>query len=138
MKFYRLTRSGNGFFLSPDEEDIKYEADYRNKENGDGKWSYKEIEVDDRAVGICWNNFPRLKTPSGIVTTGSPMCSVGITRMERVGDRARQDDLFFDETNQHLSLFGGCSECPYFISQKELAEIVQTHYVDEVIYDSEI
>lgn len=136
MKFYQLTHKGNKHFLSPDEKDMKYQADYRNKDK-DKSWSYKEVEVDDRIVGICWNNFPQLKTPSGVVTTSSPMCSVGSTRTERSGNRARKDDLFFDDKVDALSLFGTCSECPYFISQKELAEIVQTHYIDETIYDSE-
>jgi hypothetical protein len=127
MKFYRLRSKYGKHFLSPSEEDMKDQVECRN-EPDDNDWFYEEIEIPDKDIGICWNNFPHIKTPSLVTTTGSPTCSVGMVRIERSGKRNKTDDIIKDKDDFFDMFGGGCSECPYFISQIELDEIVESHY----------
>lgn len=114
MKFYRLRdkKWGGKYFLSVSEEDMKHQVEYRNEPNeflqtpATNNWYYDTVEIDNDAVGICWNNFPSIKTPSLLTTPYSPMCSVGMVRSERSGDRVRTDDIIEDENDKGVGLLG--------------------------------
>ena len=130
MKFYRL-RKGKKIkgFLSATREDIIRQVQFRNRDLTEEEvkselerevfkyWWYDEVEIEEEDVGICWNNFPHIGTPSAIVTAHSPLCGVGSVRIDRSGKRKRADDVKFKE--------GTCSECPYFISGIQLDEVAE-------------
>lgn len=124
MKVYRLVSNDKMFnlfstaFFSPVEEDMKKEVSFRNEDEEEPGWSYKEDEVPDKEIGICWNNFPNINTPSLLTAERESSCSVGLVRMDRSGNRKRTDDISED------ALYG-CSQCPYFISYTQLTEIVK-------------
>ena len=141
MKFYRLRHMKHGmYFLSVSEEDMKYQVNSRNRpseyypnleelNNPDSDdWWYDTVEIDDRAIGICINNFPKVNTPSLLTTSHSPICSVGMVRTERSGYRQRSNDIFKDKKDEGFGLMGTCSSCPYFISYKQLEEIVESNF----------
>lgn len=129
MKVYRLVSNNKVFnlfstaFFSPVEEDMKKEVSFRNEDEEEPGWSYKEDEVPDGEMGICWNNFPNVNTPSLLTAEKEGPCSVGLVRIDRSGDRVRTDDVSNDGS--------GCSECPYFISYTQLTEIMKKQNMGE-------